>query len=648
MKAVRLAVLELRRFRGSPLRRLVPVVLCLVPLLYGAMYLWANWDPYGKLSSIPVAVVNEDRPAQGPQGEPIDAGTQLVQQLKAAGTFDWHFVDSGEARAGLTDGRYYFTITVPPDFSGKLATAANTRPEQAAIGIQLNDANNYVVGIMTEVVQPELQDQINAAAHAAYVRSIYGELSEVRDKLTTASDGAHRLVDATAVGQQAATALVSGTGTLRQGTAQISGGADRVSQAVHTLGGQARKLGQVVSDQLPAAAATLSGVTSGTARGLATAHTGTSQISQYTQRGTADLTQLADTFPQLRGDPAYQRALADAHQLTDAAARVDGDTAAADHTAQQAFQQAQALQANVGTAQQNITALSGSTTLLDDGAHDISAGTRTLTAGMTTLNKGATTAQTAAGQAHSGAADLSGVVDDSLKRIPQTNPAQIAHAAEVLGNPVHVDRHNLNPAGVYGRGFAPFFFGIALWVFGLFAYLLLRPLNKRALASRVSAATVAVAGWLPGAVLGCAGALVLYAVVDFGLGLDPVHPLLTVLLLLVGAASFVAIDHCLRTALGAPGDVLSLVLLILQLTSSGGLYPMPTTPGFFQLLNPLLPMTYLVDGLRVTVSGGLSTHLVRDFAVLAGFAVVALACTSFAVNRQRRWTVARLHPEVEL
>ncbi len=39
---------------------------------------------------------------------------------------------------------------------------------------------------------------------------------------------------------------------------------------------------------------------------------------------------------------------------------------------------------------------------------------------------------------------------------------------------MHVDRHNLHPAGVYGRGFAPFFFGIALWVFGLFAYLLLR------------------------------------------------------------------------------------------------------------------------------------------------------------------------------
>ncbi len=120
------------------------------------------------------------------------------------------------------------------------------------------------------------------------------------------------------------------------------------------------------------------------------------------------------------------------------------------------------------------------------------------------------------------------------------------------------------------------------------------------------------------------------------------------LLLAVGAASFVAIDHFLRTALGVPGDILSLVLLILQLTSSGGLYPMPTTPGIFQTLNPILPMTYLIDGLRVTISGGLMSHLVRDLGVLAGFAALFLALTSLTIRRQRVWTISRLHPEVEL
>ena len=42
------------------MRRYVPILLILVPLLYGALYLWSNWDPYGRLDKVPVAVVNSD------------------------------------------------------------------------------------------------------------------------------------------------------------------------------------------------------------------------------------------------------------------------------------------------------------------------------------------------------------------------------------------------------------------------------------------------------------------------------------------------------------------------------------------------------------------------------------------------------------
>ena len=59
-------------------------------------------------------------------------------------------------------------------------------------------------------------------------------------------------------------------------------------------------------------------------------------------------------------------------------------------------------------------------------------------------------------------------------------------------------------------------------------------------------------------------------------------------------------------------------------------------------------MTYLVDGLRVTISGGLTEHLIRDACVLAGFGVLFLALTTLAVQRQRTWSVARLHPQIEL
>src|SRR5699024_6294830 len=150
---------------------------------------------------------------------------------------------------------------------------------------------------------------------------------------------------------------------------------------------------------------------------------------------------------------------------------------------------------------------------------------------------------------------------------------EVAHAAEVLGTPTRVETSNMNSGGVYGRGLAPFFFGIALWVFGLAVYLFLRPIPTRVRAGRLRRATVPVVGWLPGAALGIISALVLYTVVNSGLGLDPVHAGLTVLLMAVGVAAFVSIVHFLRATFGAVGDLFVLALLILQITASGGLYP---------------------------------------------------------------------------
>src|SRR5699024_10723631 len=61
MQPLRLATSEIAR-HSRPLNRLAVIFLLIVPTLYGALYLWSNWDPYGDLDQVPVAVVNEDEP----------------------------------------------------------------------------------------------------------------------------------------------------------------------------------------------------------------------------------------------------------------------------------------------------------------------------------------------------------------------------------------------------------------------------------------------------------------------------------------------------------------------------------------------------------------------------------------------------------
>src|SRR5690349_16369640 len=122
---MRLALLQLRSMRRTRLTRVALAVLALVPLLYGALYLWAFWDPYGNLNRIPAALVVEDRPA----GD-VHAGRDLADELVGREVFGWQRTDAAEARAGLRDGRYDLVLRIPADFSANLAGAPD--PKQPA------------------------------------------------------------------------------------------------------------------------------------------------------------------------------------------------------------------------------------------------------------------------------------------------------------------------------------------------------------------------------------------------------------------------------------------------------------------------------------------------------------------------------------
>jgi putative membrane protein len=102
----------------------------------------------------------------------------------------------------------------------------------------------------------------------------------------------------------------------------------------------------------------------------------------------------------------------------------------------------------------------------------------------------------------------------------------------------------------------------------------------------------------------------------------------------------------LGAALGPAGRIVALVLLMLQLTSSGGTYPVQTTPGFFQAVHPLLPMTYVVEALRHTIDGGPAGTVTMGVLALLAYGAGALALTVLVAHRSRRLTPSALHPEL--
>ncbi|MFD4366652.1 YhgE/Pip family protein [Rhodococcus sp. NPDC058521] len=644
MKGIRLAILEVKRFRG-PSKWLIPVAMALVPLLYGSLYLWSNWDPFGRTGEIPVAVVIEDEPVTV-AGEYLAAGEQFAQQLRATGLFDWTFTDAAEARHGLEHGDYYFTITVPKDFSAKLVSAANPPPEQASMSIMLNDANNFVVGTVASVTQTELQSQVNSAAHAAYANAIYSNLSQVKQQLNVATEGLHRLVDSASLAQMGTSSLVTGLDGARAGSAQISDGVRQLASA----GEQTQQILDELSNEgtaaLPSAAGALTNTIAAVEQSLGLVANGTGLVRGQASTAAGDLQQLAATYPQIAQDPLFARVMSGAHGLEQSAVNADESASGALNSARLASEQAGEFQSSlVGVQQavrsldQPLRALTGSTQLIAGGATGI-------TTGLDSLHSGAENLQTGADQLHGGLSDVSQTVDEGVQKIPETTPEETARASDVLGSPVEVQQENLNPADVYGRGFAPFFFPVAIWVLGVLGYLFFQPVNLRALSGHANSFSIAVGGWLPVAAVSAVGALILYGVVWVGLGLDPLQPLVVAGLLVLGGAAFMAIDHLLKIAFGMIGSALSLVLLIVQLTACGGLYPIETTPAPFQAVHPFIPMTYLVDGLRVGISGGLTSNVIRDVLVLTAFLVGSLLFATLAIRLQRAWTMTRLHPQI--
>jgi putative membrane protein len=269
---------------------------------------------------------------------------------------------------------------------------------------------------------------------------------------------------------------------------------------------------------------------------------------------------------------------------------------------------------------------------LDDGLGALSTGSQTLVTGLTDLN--------------TGAQQLADELTAGAERIPTLAADQQSNAEQVLSSPADVQVTIDNPATVYGRGLAPFFFAIAIWVFGISVFLVMRPISGRALAGRASSARITVAGWLPVFGLAALGSLILLGVVWLGLGLDPVNIGGSIGLVLLAAACFTAIAHLLRTWLGVVGSALTLVLLMVQLTSAGGLYPVETLPAPFRAIHQLIPMTYLVDALRITFTGGPTDHLWRDVGVLTGFTLAAVGVCMLIVRRKRRFRMADLHPAI--
>ncbi|MFD7869273.1 YhgE/Pip family protein [Microbacterium sp. NPDC059771] len=609
MKVPSMIAAELRRLTASRMGILALVALVCVPILYGGLYLWANQDPYAKFPEVPVALVVDDEGAPAPTtgtesatGETVNYGEEVAENLLDGNAFDWQRMTADEAADALRHGTVDFTVTIPSDFSAALTSAAGTDPHQARIELETNDANNYLASSMGTQAVEKIRSSVAEMVGSEAAERLLTGLSDIRDSLVSATDGASQLADGAGTAASGSSALADGTAQLADGTAQLASGAQTL------------------------------------ANGAQQVSAGNRQLADVADRAGAAVQEATAALPQVRSDIAT--ALADQGLTPE---EIDRVLARLDPLGTRLEEGNAQVQAAVGKVDQ----LAAGAAALASGATDLASGAGTVATGAASANAGAAQLRDGLATLSSGTVELRDGLADGVQQIPESTPELRSQQADTIADPVKVSSDKVASAEDYGAGLAPFFAALSAWI-GIYAlFLIVKPISRRAVTALHSPVRITLAGWLTPAMLGAVQMLGLMGILALTLGFTFDHPLGTLGVLMFASATFAAIILALNVWLGSVGQFLGLVLMVLQLVTAGGTFPWQTLPTPLAALHHVLPLGYVVDAMRQLMYGGDYARAGWDLAVLGLWLVGALVLAAIGVTRMtHRRTLRDLQPSL--
>ena len=272
--------------------------------------------------------------------------------------------------------------------------------------------------------------------------------------------------------------------------------------------------------------------------------------------------------------------------------------------------------------------LASGSSQLADGAYELASGVHVLSNGTIELAAGAELLGYSSASALRNASDEIGVAAEQLSAVTELDTDD---AADYFFSPVVLKRHEEFPTSNYGSQVAPFYLVLSMWVGALITTVMLktgssvgtkyRPqevyIGKLALFNLVAVlqTTVTIIGSLL-------------------LGIDIASPLMFFLSCYFVSVVFMAIIYSLVSVFGEVGKGIGILLLVFQISGSGGVYPVEIMNKLFGIIYPFLPMTHAITMVREAQLGLLWNNFLPAFVflLLLGAIVVALS-----VLLKQRW-----------
>lgn len=734
-------------------RKLVVTMIgvALVPALYNLSFLGSMWDPYGRVDQLPVAVVNQDKPAYL-NNKRLTIGNDMVDNMSKNKELDYHFVAADTAQKGLEKGRYYMTITLPKDLSQKATTLLDQQPEKLIVSYQTSKGHSFIASKMGESAMNHLREAVSKNIRKTYITSVFKSMHQLQSGLKEASNGGQQLAAGLVTARASSQLMSRHLNTLSESSARLSQGAGNLSSgiAAYTAGvGQLDTgLGQLAAD-MPAY---LDGV-SRLSKGANQLNAGLTQLaleSDLSQDKQANIQALMASLPKLNqaiqqlktnlslslapnvDSGAIAKHLADMTRLVqelvvDDTADKNNQLAALQATAtyqglnseqqeelssaisntstkvtisakamltslQAMSEELEAMSTSAGVADQlrDFKALvnqlayqadqilpstgkalselstglravhSATTAQLLSGSQALAGGFNQLTtknealkAGLATLATGSAalshqSSQLLAGgqqltvganqlafganQLSSGSSrltdglttlstGLSSLTTSLSKASDQLSMAWVEDQnADMVSDPVALSEKDKDKVRTNGIGMAPYMIAVSLMVVALSTNIIFaEALSGKPIKDRWDWAKQKL---LINGMVSTVGSVILYAALQL-LGFEANDGIKTLGFIMLSGWALMALVTALVGWDARYGAFASLIMLLLQVGAAGGSYPIELSGQIFQILHPYLPMSYIVSGLRQTIS--LTAQIGLETSVLVGFLLSFMA-----------------------
>lgn len=589
----------------------------LVPLAFAGLFVGALSQADTAIGRIPAAIVNNDTlvymTADDGSRSPVFAGRQLVTELTGGSEgFDWLVTNESGAQKALAAGGVYAVLTIPDSFSQSILSLTSSDPTRANLAITTDDAHSYLTGALAKSVGESMASTFGTAITAQYIEGVYSSIGELGTSLGDAANGAESLSGGASDLRSGLTELAGGVSSAHHGSADLASGVRNYTQGVDGLSSGLA--------QLNSSAAGLGGISTG--------------VTNFTGSVTALATQLAAANADLQADPTDPVALATVNTLS---AHL---SAAASGGATLAAQTSGAVTGVSGGIAQSATGAAK----LAAGSAGLRTGANSLASGLTTLSGGASSASAGAGSLVNGATELADGLAAGAADVPTMDDATAASSAKVVADPVSVNVTRDNAVTGVGQSIATFFIPLGLWVGALAVFLVLRPVNRRELVSTAGNGRLVFDALARAAAVTAAQALLLVALLHAVVGVSWAALPATLGFSLLMAAAFTAFHYLLTIGLGRGGLVVSLFVLAVQVTATGGLYPVQMLATPFQWVSPLLPLTYGVSGMQGIIAGGAVSQVLGAAGMLALFGIASVLIGLVAIRRTRKARALGLVP----